>query len=121
MRAGLDRDCPLGSEAGVGAGLVALIRRALVAVLTGMAVAAAIRLRVRRRAVPPQTGGWRELRDDELTGGAPHGAGPAGGELTGGEPSGGKPSGAEPLEPEPAVADPADAEPTGDEASAERG
>ena len=57
----------------MGAGLVALIRRALVAVLTGMAVAAAIRLRVRlrvrRRAVPPQTGGWRELGDDELAGG----------------------------------------------------
>lgn len=48
------------------AGLVALIRRALVAVLTGMAVAAAIRLRVRQRAVPPQTGGWRELSDAEL-------------------------------------------------------
>ena len=48
------------------AGLVALIRRALVAVLTGMAVAAAIRLRVRQRAVPPQTGGWRELSDTEL-------------------------------------------------------
>ena len=100
----------------MGAGLVALIRRALVAVLTGMAVAAAIRLRVRRRAVPPQTGGWRELRDDELTGGAPQGGGPAGGELTGGEPSGGEPPGAE-----LAGADPADAEPTGDEASAERG
>lgn len=48
------------------AGLVALIRRALVAVLTGMAVAAAIRLRARQRAVPPQTGGWRELSDAEL-------------------------------------------------------
>ena len=105
----------------MGAGLVALIRRALVAVLTGMAVAAAIRLRVRRRAVPPQTGGWRELRDDELTGGAPQGGGPAGGELAGGEPSGGEPTGAELAGAELAGADPADAEPTGDEASAKRG
>ena len=53
------------------AGLVALIRRALVAVLTGMAVAAAIRLRVRQRAVPPQTGGWRELSDAELAAAEP--------------------------------------------------
>lgn len=91
----------------MGAGLVALIRRALVAVLTGMAVAAAIRLRVRRRAVPPQTGGWRELRDDELGDDVPPGNdGPAGG--------GGR-SGAEPPTGEP------DGEPTGDEASAERG
>lgn len=95
----------------MGAGLVALIRRALVAVLTGMAVAAAIRLRVRRRAVPPQTGGWRELRDDELAGHAPQGGGPAGGERAGGEPTGADLAGA----------DPADAVPTGDEASAERG
>lgn len=50
------------------AGLVTLIRRALVAVLTGMAAAAVIRLRGRQRAVPPQTGGWRELDDGELTG-----------------------------------------------------
>jgi len=85
----------------VGAGLVALIRRALVAVLTGMAVAAAIRLRVRRRAVPPQTGGWRELRDDELVGDVPQGGEPGGGELAGGERSG--------------------TEPTEDETSAERG
>lgn len=85
----------------MGAGLVALIRRALVAVLTGMAVAAAIRLRVRRRAVPPQTGGWRELRDDELVGDVPQGGEPGGGELAGGERSG--------------------TEPTGDETSAERG
>ena len=79
-----------------------MIRRALVAVLTGMAVAAAIRLRVRRRAVPPQTGGWRELRDDELVGDVPQGGEPDGeGELAGGERSG--------------------TEPTGDETSAERG
>lgn len=85
----------------MGAGLVALIRRALVAVLTGMAVAAAIRLRVRRRAVPPQTGGWRELRDDELVGDVPQGGEPGDGELVGGERSG--------------------TEPTEDETSAERG
>lgn len=90
----------------MGAGLVALIRRALVAVLTGMAVAAAIRLRVRRRAVPPQTGGWRELRDDELADDVPPGNdGPAGGGQSGAEPSTDEPDG----------------EPTGDEASAERG
>ena len=90
----------------MGAGLVALIRRALVAVLTGMAVAAAIRLRVRRRAVPPQTGGWRELRDDELADDVPPGNdGPAGGGRSGTEPPTDEPDG----------------EPTGDEASAERG
>ena len=95
----------------MGAGLVALIRRALVAVLTGMAVAAAIRLRVRRRAVPPQTGGWRELRDDELAGDVPQGGDPDDGELACGERSSTEPAGDEL----------ADAEPTGDEASAERG
>ena len=51
----------------MGAGLVTLIRRALTAVLVGMAIAAAVRVRV-RGGVPPQTGGWRELRDDELLG-----------------------------------------------------
>ena len=91
----------------MGAGLVALIRRALVAVLTGMAVAAAIRLRVRRRAVPPQTGGWRELRDDELGDDVPPGNdGPAGGGQSDTGPAGDNPG---------------DSEPTGDEASAERG
>ena len=90
----------------MGAGLVALIRRALVAVLTGMAVAAAIRLRVRRRAVPPQTGGWRELRDDELVGDVPQGGEPGDGEPGDGELAGGERSGTEP---------------TGDETSAERG
>ena len=95
----------------MGAGLVALIRRALVAVLTGMAVAAAIRLRVRRRAVPPQTGGWRELRDDELAGAEPPGGDPGNDGPAGGERSGTGPAGD----------DPGDSEPTGDKASAERG
>ena len=91
----------------MGAGLVALIRRALVAVLTGMAVAAAIRLRVRRRAVPPQTGGWRELRDDELADGVP--------------PDNDGPAGDGQSDTGPAGDDPGNSEPTGDEASAERG
>ena len=47
------------------AGFVTLIRRTFVAIVAGMALAAAIRLRGRGGA-PPQTGGWRELRDDEL-------------------------------------------------------
>ena len=47
------------------AGFITLIRRTFVAVIVGMAVAAAIRVRG-RGGVPPQTGGWRELRDDEL-------------------------------------------------------
>lgn len=47
------------------AGLVTLIRRTLAAIVAGMALAAAIRVRG-RGGVPPQTGGWRELRDDEL-------------------------------------------------------
>ncbi|MCY4175114.1 MAG: hypothetical protein OXD37_02105 [Acidimicrobiaceae bacterium] len=47
------------------AGLIALIRRTIVAVVVGMAVAAVLRVRG-RGGVPPQTGGWRELRDDEL-------------------------------------------------------
>ena len=47
------------------AGFVTLIRRTFVALVVGMALAAAIRVRG-RGGVPPQTGGWRELRDDEL-------------------------------------------------------
>ena len=47
------------------AGLITLIRRTFVAIVVGMALAAAIRVRG-RGGVPPQTGGWRELRDDEL-------------------------------------------------------
>ena len=47
------------------AGLITLIRRTVVAIVAGMALAAAIRVRG-RGGVPPQTGGWRELRDDEL-------------------------------------------------------
>lgn len=95
----------------MGAGLVALIRGALVAVLTGMAVAAAIRLRVRRRAVPPQTGGWRELRDDELADDIPPGS----------EPGNDGPAGDGQSDTGPAGDDPGNSEPTGDEASAERG
>ena len=47
------------------AGLVTVVRRALLALMVGVAVALAIRVRG-RGGVPPQTGGWRELRDDEL-------------------------------------------------------
>ncbi len=47
------------------AGFVTFIRRAFVAVVVGAAVAAVIRVRG-RGGVPPQTGGWRELRDEEL-------------------------------------------------------
>ncbi len=42
-----------------------LIRRAVVAIGAGMAVAAALRVRG-SGGVPPQTGGWRELRSDDL-------------------------------------------------------
>jgi hypothetical protein len=42
-----------------------MIRRAVVAIGAGMAVAAALRLRG-SGGVPPQTGGWRELRGDDL-------------------------------------------------------
>ena len=42
-----------------------MIRRTVVAVAVGTAVAGAIRLRG-RSAMAPQSGGWRELRDDEL-------------------------------------------------------
>jgi hypothetical protein len=49
----------------MGGGLVTMIRRALVAIAAGIAVAAAIRVRG-SGGVPPQTGGWRELRGDDL-------------------------------------------------------
>ena len=49
----------------MGGGLVTMVRRALVAIGAGIAVAAAIRVRG-SGGVPPQTGGWRELRDDDL-------------------------------------------------------
>lgn len=46
-------------------GLWTLIRRAIVAIGAGMAVAAALRVRGSGGA-PPQTGGWRELRSEDL-------------------------------------------------------
>ena len=49
----------------MGGGLITLIRRALVAIGAGSAVAAAIRVRG-HGGIPPQTGGWRELRGDDL-------------------------------------------------------
>jgi len=49
----------------MGGGLVTLIRRSLVAIGAGVAVAAAIRVRG-SGGVPPQTGGWRELRGNDL-------------------------------------------------------
>ena len=49
-----------------GGGLLTLIRRALVAIGAGIAVAAAIRVRG-SGGIPPQKGGWRELQGDELT------------------------------------------------------
>ena len=49
----------------MGGGLVTMIRRALVAIGAGIAVAAAIRVRG-SGGVPPQTGGWRGLQGDDL-------------------------------------------------------
>ncbi len=49
----------------MGGGLVTLIRRSIVAIGAGVAVAAAIRVRG-SGGVPPQTGGWRELRGEDL-------------------------------------------------------
>ncbi len=46
-------------------GLVSFVRRALAALGVGAAVAAALRIRG-TGGVPPQKGGWREIRDDEL-------------------------------------------------------
>ena len=47
-------------------GLLTLLRRALVAIGAGIAVAAAIRVRG-SGGVAPQTGGWRELQGDDLS------------------------------------------------------
>lgn len=49
----------------MGGGFIALIRRTVVAIGVGIAVAAAIRVRG-SGGIPPQTGGWRELRGDDL-------------------------------------------------------
>ncbi|MGA0237460.1 MAG: hypothetical protein ACO3PD_03585 [Acidimicrobiales bacterium] len=49
----------------MGAGFIAVIRRTIVAITVGIAVAAAVRVRG-SGGVPPQTGGWRELRGDDL-------------------------------------------------------
>ena len=49
----------------MGGGLLTFVRRAFVAIGAGVAVAAAIRVRG-SGGVPPQTGGWRELRGDDL-------------------------------------------------------
>ena len=46
-------------------GQFTLMRRALVAIGTGFAVTAAIRMRV-TEYTPPQKGGWRELRGEDL-------------------------------------------------------
>ena len=46
-------------------GLVTLVRRAVVAIGAGAAVAAFLRLRG-SGGVPPQSGGWRELSDEDL-------------------------------------------------------
>lgn len=48
-----------------GRGLLALIRRAVMAIIAGISVAAAIRVRG-SGGVPPQKGGWRELNGDDL-------------------------------------------------------
>jgi len=57
--------CPDQPEETMGGGLVTLIRRSIVAIGAGVAVAAAIRVRG-SGGVPPQTGGWRELRGEDL-------------------------------------------------------
>jgi len=49
----------------MGGSLLTLIRRALVALAAGIAIAAAIRVRG-SGGIPPQTGGWRELEGDDL-------------------------------------------------------
>jgi len=53
-------------EAPMGGGLLTLIRRTMLAVGAGLAAAALIRVRG-TGGVAPQTGGWRELRGDDLT------------------------------------------------------
>jgi len=52
-------------EAPVGGGIITLARRALVAIAVAVAFAAGIRVRG-SGGIPPQTGGWRELRGDDL-------------------------------------------------------
>lgn len=49
----------------MGGGFIAVVRRTLVALVVGITVAAGIRVRG-SGGVPPQTGGWRELRGDDL-------------------------------------------------------
>lgn len=49
----------------MGGSLLTLIRRTLMALAAGMAIAAAIRVRG-SGGIPPQTGGWRELESDDL-------------------------------------------------------
>jgi hypothetical protein len=46
-------------------GLLTLVRRAMVAIFAGISVAAAIRVRG-SGGVPPQKGGWRELKGPDL-------------------------------------------------------
>lgn len=46
-------------------GLITLVRRTVVAVAVGIAIAAGIRVRG-SGGIPPQTGGWRELRGDDF-------------------------------------------------------
>ena len=46
-------------------GLFTLMRRALLAIGAGIAIASAIRVRG-TGGTPPQKGGWRELRGDEF-------------------------------------------------------
>ncbi|MDE0268459.1 MAG: hypothetical protein OXI96_05415 [Acidimicrobiaceae bacterium] len=41
------------------------MRRILIAIMAGLLVALVIRVRG-RGGVPPQIGGWRKLKDDEL-------------------------------------------------------
>jgi hypothetical protein len=53
-------ECRMGSR-----GLLTLVRRAMVAILAGVSVAAAIRVRG-SGGVPPQKGGWRELKGEDL-------------------------------------------------------
>jgi hypothetical protein len=49
----------------MGGGLLTLVRRAMVAIGAGIAVAAVIRVRG-SGGIPPQTGGWRELGGTDL-------------------------------------------------------
>jgi len=49
----------------MGSDLLSFIRRAVMALVAGLMVAAAIRVRG-SGGVPPQTGGWRELRGDDF-------------------------------------------------------